>query len=1192
MTIDGNGYSVTLTTSGARLVDVTSTSTAIYNNVTVQNITSNGAVYVNGDTADFFVIKNSHFGNLSIYSADDTQVLNNVFTNFLLWGTRATVTGNTVSGVGQRIVDVMGDGALGSPSFSGCPARGDNVFTGNTFINTDPSLSTEATALAIRCSTNNTFTNNIFQGTNGTSAVLLKDAAESNLFENNQLLADRAPAGALYFSDSSTYVSDPALNIFQQNTIIGTTAPAITQLYTSGGNRFENNLLVSGAGDIASLRVDPTAGRIAPDVYDHNTFYQTSLTGNGLLIGTSTVTQNQFPTHWEFTNNIVNFAGTKVYDVVGPINWTGIVANHNDYFDRSGSLVMGSYDFNNDGTPETIPSLAGWQSSTATDNNSIVTDPLFVNATSNDFRLQSTSLAVGAGTNSTNIGAKETYIPPCTPNWQCTAWLQCTVSGTQSRTCTDTNACGVTTGKPAESQSCTPPDTTLPIVNVTSPTTGSTLWGNVTLIANATDNVGVVGVQFKINGVNQGTEVTTAPYQVSWMANVAGNYSITAVARDAAGNTKVSTPIAVTVKAPCTPNWQCTAWLQCIVSGTQSRTCTDANACGVTTGKPSESQTCTPPDTTVPSVNVTAPTAGATVWGTISLTATATDNIGVAGVQFRINGINQGVEDITAPYQVSWTANIAGNYSITAVARDAAGNTKVSAAIAVVAVAPCTPNWQCTTWSLCSTSGTQSRTCTDTNACGVTTGKPGESQSCTPPDITVPSVNVTAPFAGATVWGTITLAATATDNVGVVGVQFKVNGVNQGAEDTTAPYQVSWTANVAGNYSITAVARDAAGNTKVSAPITVAAVAPCTPNWQCTAWLQCIVSGTQSRTCTDSNACGVTTGKPTVQQSCTPPDTTLPTAIVTVPTAGAMVWGTVTLSATATDNVGVVGVQFKVNGINQGMEVLVAPYQITWNVSVAGNYSITVVTRDAAGNTKTSDPILVTAVAPCTPNWQCTTWAQCTVSGTQSRTCTDTNACGVTTGKPAEVQSCIIAPVDSIPPSVSSVRPIGGHTVSGIITLSARVTDKVGVAHVDFYVGNTLLVSDTKTGYATSWDTRKTTNGPTTFTIKAYDKAGNVTSVKTTVTIKNKLDYTVTSSITKGVVSGTASLTVNQYGGDPITRVQFSQNAISGFSDRQAPYVYVWDTTKLRNGYRWLYITAFDKNGNYTQKSIQYRVKN
>jgi len=47
--------------------------------------------------------------------------------------------------------------------------------------------------------------------------------------------------------------------------------------------------------------------------------------------------------------------------------------------------------------------------------------------------------------------------PKCTPNWKCSSWSDCSQTGTQTRTCTDENNCGVTTNKPTESQTCTPP---------------------------------------------------------------------------------------------------------------------------------------------------------------------------------------------------------------------------------------------------------------------------------------------------------------------------------------------------------------------------------------------------------------------------------------------------------------------------------------------------------------------------------------------------------------------------------------------------------------------------------------------------------------------------------------------------------------------------------------------------------------
>src|SRR4029078_9696281 len=59
------------------------------------------------------------------------------------------------------------------------------------------------------------------------------------------------------------------------------------------------------------------------------------------------------------------------------------------------------------------------------------------------------------------------------------------------------------------------------------------------------------------------------------------------------------------------------------------------------------------------------------------------------------------------------------------------------------------------------------------------------------PDTIAPTASITAPADGATVGGTVTVAASASDNVGVSGVQFKLDGVNLGAEDTASPYSVS-----------------------------------------------------------------------------------------------------------------------------------------------------------------------------------------------------------------------------------------------------------------------------------------------------------------------------------------------------------------------------------------------------------------
>jgi subtilisin family serine protease/PKD repeat protein len=89
-------------------------------------------------------------------------------------------------------------------------------------------------------------------------------------------------------------------------------------------------------------------------------------------------------------------------------------------------------------------------------------------------------------------------------------------------------------------------------------------------------------------------------------------------------------------------------------------------------------------------------------------------------------------------------------------------------------------------------------------------------------DNTAPTAAVTAPSAGASVTGTVAVAASASDNVGVTRVTFFVNGAVLGS-DTTAPYTVNWDTTQGGNgsQSIVAKAYDAGGNVGSSAAVSV-----------------------------------------------------------------------------------------------------------------------------------------------------------------------------------------------------------------------------------------------------------------------------------------------------------------------------------------------------------------------------------
>ncbi len=269
-------------------------------------------------------------------------------------------------------------------------------------------------------------------------------------------------------------------------------------------------------------------------------------------------------------------------------------------------------------------------------------------------------------------------------------------------------------------------------------------------------------------------------------------------------------------------------------------------------------------------MNFTSPANGATVCGSVTISADASDSSGVTQVQFFVDGVLLSTDSI-APYSASWDTTTAteGAHSLTAQASDAAGNTGTSAAVNVTV------------------------------------------------DNTGPAVNVTSPANGATVSGSVTISANASDPAGVTQVQFFVDGLLQ-STDTTAPYSTSWDSTTAadGAHSLTARATDSVGNVGLSGPVNV----------------------------TVDNA-----------------DVTPPTAGITSPSGGALVRGTITISATASDNVGVTQVQFFVNGVLLSTDST-APYSASWDTTMVadGAHSLTAQASDAAGNTGTAAAVNVT----------------------------------------------------------------------------------------------------------------------------------------------------------------------------------------------------------------------------------------
>lgn len=191
-----------------------------------------------------------------------------------------------------------------------------------------------------------------------------------------------------------------------------------------------------------------------------------------------------------------------------------------------------------------------------------------------------------------------------------------------------------------------------------------------------------------------------------------------------------------------------------------------------------EVSTFIPPDLIAPTVSITAPAAG-TVSGTITISASASDNVAVATVTFYVDGVAIG-SDTTSPYSISWDTKLGGNVShvLTAVAKDSSNNSTTSAAVNVTA------------------------------------------QN----DLTAPTVSITAPAAG-TVSGTVNITVSASDNSGTVsGVQYKLGNTLLGPEITAGgSFTYSWNTTLTANntYNLTATARDPSGNVATSAGVSV-----------------------------------------------------------------------------------------------------------------------------------------------------------------------------------------------------------------------------------------------------------------------------------------------------------------------------------------------------------------------------------
>lgn len=194
----------------------------------------------------------------------------------------------------------------------------------------------------------------------------------------------------------------------------------------------------------------------------------------------------------------------------------------------------------------------------------------------------------------------------------------------------------------AEIQSdMTLPISSAPSVTITSPMNNASVNGAILVSATASAGAGVAGVQFKLDGQNLGAEDVSSPYQITWNTTSASNglHGLTAVVRDTTGVLVPSATTTVNVANGVAP----------------------------------------------PTVSVTFPTNGSTVTGSITVSASANGDGGIAGVQFLLDGASLGTELTSPPFQVTWntTAGSDGAHTLSARARDNFGVSTTSTPVAV-----------------------------------------------------------------------------------------------------------------------------------------------------------------------------------------------------------------------------------------------------------------------------------------------------------------------------------------------------------------------------------------------------------------------------------------------------------------------------------------------------------------------------
>jgi len=93
---------------------------------------------------------------------------------------------------------------------------------------------------------------------------------------------------------------------------------------------------------------------------------------------------------------------------------------------------------------------------------------------------------------------------------------------------------------------------------------------------------------------------------------------------------------------------------------------------------------------------------------------------------------------------------------------------------------------------------------------------------------------------------------------------------------------------------------------------------------------------------------------------------------------------------------------------------------------------------------------------------------------------------------------------DTTPPTVSITSPVSGQSVNEIVTISVNTDDNEGINKVEFFIDDSLVLTDTESPYAYEWNTTQyEDNSEHIVKVISYDNSDNSTESQPIMLIIN-----------------------------------------------------------------------------------------